>query len=225
MKLESFIHLVSLTLLVFIFSSRQSRSFTTTENTLRSSVLLDRKHRISIWPHDFSRAATSSSSIDEQDYLSRLSKKRNTRAGQDGYSLLRQPLQRNTWDSSKDPKFKTPKNLNEDGMNVDKKNSDWWSSKQAKTRNIGNIASPYNFDRSYVFDGDVSSAPASSNPSSVPAEDQTLDLFQRSSDTLDFPLILGALRAQCYTIPAKEIVKEAADHSEQKQKNKSLQQY
>jgi DNA mismatch repair protein MutS2 len=161
---------------------------------------------------DFSCAASRSSSIDE------LSTKRDARAGQDGYSLLRQPLQRDTWDSSKDPKFNAPNSLNEDGNNVSKQNSDWWSSKQKQTRAGGTIASSYNGVASdSFFDEPMPSRAVSSTMSSSPDDDQTLDLFQRSSDTLDFPLILGALRAQCYTIPAKQIVDEAADQSEQKQ--------
>jgi hypothetical protein len=104
-KINSFFRLVRFSLWVFIASLRQSCSFTTTENALRSPVLLDRKYRISVASQDFSCAASrsSSSSIDE------LSKKRDARAGQDGYSLLRQPLQRDTWDSSKDPKFRQAK--------------------------------------------------------------------------------------------------------------------
>lgn len=211
-KIDSFFRLVRFSLLVFIASSRQSCSFTTTENALRSPVLLDRKYRISVASQDFSCAASRSSSINE------LSTKRDARAGQDGFSLLRQPLQRDTWDSSKDPKFNAPNSLNEDGNNISKQNSDWWSSKQKQTRDRGKFASSYNgVGSDSFFDEPMPSRAVSSTMSSSPDDDQTLDLFQRSSDTLDFPLILGALRAQCYTIPAKQIVDEAADQSEQKQ--------
>lgn len=197
-KMRSMLHLIRLLLIVFIGSSRQSFSLTTTKNSLRSPVLLDQKHRISGFP-----CHASSSSVDEQNSTPRLSTSKNARAGQDGYSLMRQPLQRDTWDSSSDPKFKAPKTLKDNGTGVDKKNSDWWSSKQNrakddwKTEAVPRMAEP--------------------TPSSLEVDDQTLDLFQRSSDTLDFPIILGALRAQCYTVPGKSIVDEAADQSEQKQ--------
>jgi len=202
----TFLHLVITSLFVFITASQQSLSFIITENDTVGSSLFDRKHRFSVGSRDFS-FASSRSSIDEQNFVPSLSKERNTRAGQDGFSLLRQPLQRDTWDSSRDPKFKAPKELNDDGRKSDKRDSDWWSSKKNGARVDRTNAVSYNDARS-------SEVPL---PSAIPDGDQTLDLFQRSSDTLDFPIILGALRAQCYTIPAKKIVDDAADQSEKKQ--------
>mmetsp|Transcript_19145 Transcript_19145/g.47647 ORF Transcript_19145/g.47647 Transcript_19145/m.47647 type:complete len:1082 (-) Transcript_19145:220-3465(-) len=174
----SFFHAARLSLIVLLVSSRQSWSFTTTETSVR-------KH-----PNDFQLY---SSNIDE------LKTKKDARAGQDGYSLLRQPLQRDTWDSSADPNFKAPKTLKDDGSSVDRQNADWWSSKQKRRRDGPELPKAGKVDES------------------IPVEDQTLDLFQRSSDTLDFPIILGALRTQCFTVPAKEIVDAAADQSEKKQ--------
>lgn len=159
--------------------------------------------------HDVSCAANTA---EEQSRLPpELSRNSNARAGQDGYSLMRQPLQRDTWDSAKDPTFRAPKSLDDDAKkNADTKNSDWWSSKQQQTRRREgktDVFSKIGFNQ------------AAANPPSPPVapEDQILDLFQRSSDTLDFPMILGALRALCHTVPAKQLVDDAYDQSQEKQ--------
>eukprot|EP00536_Pseudo-nitzschia_multiseries_P001502 jgi/Psemu1/317588/estExt_fgenesh1_pm.C_190024 len=121
---------------------------------------------------------TSTSTGEQQpNTLPDLARDSNARAGRDGYSLMRQPLQRDTWDTSKDPTFKAPRKLDDD---------------ETKTAIARTRTDPL-------------------------SEDQKLDLFQRSSDTLDFPMILAALRTQCFTIPAKEMVDEAADQTQEKQ--------
>ena len=176
---------------------------------MRCSVVLDRKQRIS---GDVSRPATTKGMNEKS--VPHLSTKKDARAGQDGYSLLRQPLQRDSWDSSTDPNYKAPKKLNDESSRVDKQNEDWWSSKHGSRARDGGIET-----RSSFFEN-----PTPPKPSSLPAEDQTLDLFQRSSDTLDFPIILGALRTQCFTVPAKEIVDAAVDQSEKKQNTKPKKQ-
>ena len=202
-----FFQVAILSSLVLLLSSRQSYSFTASENSRHSPLRLDQKQRSA---DNLSRLFSTTNDIDNesQNSVSRLANKKDARAGQDGYSLLRQPLQRDTWDSSTDPNFKAPKKLNDEGSAVDRQNADWWSSKQEQNRNG-------------VMDFNALPRANPTPPqSSLAAEDQTLDLFQRSSDTLDFPIILGALRTQCFTVPAKEIVDEAADQSEKKQSSK-----
>jgi len=136
---------------------------------------------------------------------------------------MRQPLQRDTWDSSKDPTFKAPRKFDDDdNTNGDTKNSDWWLSKQQQQQQqqqqqLQNRRRGRNDDfpsSDYFSTGTVSTGSSSPQPLT---EDQKLDLFQRSSDTLDFPMILAALRTQCFTIPAKEMVDEALDQTQEKQ--------
>ena len=195
-----FFHIARLSLLVLLVSSRQSWSFTATENSRRSPLRS---------AAEFTKHASTANDVDNesQNSVPQLANKKDARAGQDGYSLLRQPLQRDTWDSSTDPNFKAPKKLKDEGSALDRQNADWWSSKQEQNRNG-------------VMDFNALPRANPTPQSSLAAEDQTLDLFQRSSDTLDFPIILGALRTQCFTVPAKEIVDEAADQSEKKQSAK-----
>ncbi len=198
-----FFHVARLSLLVLLVSSRQSSSFTATENSRRGPLRLERSAA------EFTKHASTANDVDHesQNSVPHLANKKDARAGQDGYSLLRQPLQRDTWDSSTDPNFKAPKKLNDEGSALDRQNADWWSSKQEQ-------------NRKGVMDFNALPRANPTPQSSLSAEDQTLDLFQRSSDTLDFPIILGALRTQCFTVPAKEIVDEAADQSEKKQSSK-----
>ena len=195
-----FFHIARLSLLVLLVSSRQSWSFTATENSRRTPLRSS---------YEFTKHASTANDVDNesQNSVPQLANKKDARAGQDGYSLLRQPLQRDTWDSSTDPNFRAPKKLKDEGSALDRQNSDWWSSKQEQNRNG-------------VLDFNALPRANPAPQSSLAAEDQTLDLFQRSSDTLDFPIILGALRTQCFTVPAKEIVEEAADQSEKKQSSK-----
>lgn len=207
------IHLTSLFFVLLLYCSHPVSSFSTTEYQSRSPYLVDREHRIRLRHQNFQFSAKGGNIIDEQNPMSQISTKRNTRAGQDGYSLLRQPLQRDTWDSSNDLRYRTPKKLDDDGVRTDTINSDWWSSRRTGSGDSDTMRSSYSRGSSVTFDRLASSTPT---PSPITTEDQTLDLFQRSSDTLDFPLILAGLRAQCYTIPAKEIVDEAADQSEKK---------
>jgi DNA mismatch repair protein MutS2 len=123
------------------------------------------------------------------------------RAGKDGYSLTRQPLQRETWDASVDPTFQTPKTLDDNKIN-NKVDMDWWSSrKQSSTRETSK-------DKSTLNENDIKTITSST----------TLNLFQRSFDTLDFPTVLRALQRECFTIPAKQIIEKSitCDNDESK---------
>ncbi|MGK3754143.1 MAG: DNA mismatch repair protein MutS2 [Bacillariaceae sp.] len=135
---------------------------------------------------------------------------------------MRQPLQRDSWDSSSDPKFRTPKSFDDDEeKNGNKQNNNWWSSKQQRRGGDGLLlaSSKTATGPDVVFDNRQSSSISSVLPASTEAgssasssafEEQELDLFQRSVDTLDFPIILSALRRQCFTLPARQMVDEAA---------------
>jgi len=227
MKLTNncFLPLVKISFFAFALSSHHGcHSFTTTtETTTSTGFRLDQINQNPKKSYGLARAA-SSSSTDEDSTMSVLSRNNNARAGRDGYSLMRQPLQRDTWDSSKDPKFKAPKKLDGDeNSSANKENSDWWLGKQQQQQQQQRRGNGDNSPASDYFSNGAtsSSATGSTSPPPLLSEDQKLDLFQRSSDTLDFPIILEALRTQCVTTPGKEMVNEAADQSQEKQLNRN----
>ena len=127
--------------------------------------------------------------------------KEDSRAGKEGYSVLRQPLHRQNWDPTLDPKFKAPETLNEG----DEQRQDiaWWSNKNDNKKSRGSIRS-YN---SKPVVTRMEEEHTADNPQ--PGDDDSLDLFQRSIDTLDYPFVLNALRDECFTLPAKQIIYEA----------------
>jgi len=137
-------------------------------------------------------------------------KSTNRRAGIDGYSLSRQPLQRDSWDSSLDPTFSAPKKIDEDMENGNNQNKDWWSSKQASKQRRNDESQSSYYSSVLPVSTNVESLPSSTSSN----EGQKLDLFQRSFDTLDFPIILDALQRQCFTLPAKQLVADAAAQSQ-----------
>jgi DNA mismatch repair protein MutS2 len=124
------------------------------------------------------------------------------RAGQDGYSVMRQPLQRETWDASIDPIFEIPKSV--DSKQKQQQDSEWWT----KTRNgPGSLRSKNDDDDD---DDDIHSTTATSSPTpSIDVAAENLNLFQRSFDTLDFPYVLRALQKECFTLPGKKLVEQA----------------
>ncbi|KAL3920365.1 MAG: hypothetical protein SGILL_003300, partial [Bacillariaceae sp.] len=104
----------------------------------------------------------------------------------DGFSLLRQPLQRDTWDSTVDPRFEAPKSKSRQAQDLE-----WWSDKNSKQ------------DDTVLANVEQKSV---SNTPDVIVSDGNLDLLQRTSDTLDFPYVLQALKRECFTVPAKTLV-------------------
>lgn len=105
------------------------------------------------------------------------------RAGSSGYSLLRQPVQ---WDPTKDPTFEAPTSLTEDDDDTDDRNEIWFTQRtskpppprQQKTRQ---------------------------DQLQTKQNNEHLDLFQRTLDTLDYPIVLDALRNQCTTVPGRRM--------------------
>ena len=127
------------------------------------------------------------------------------RAGSGGYSVMRQPLHKESWDPTLDPTFKAPETREEeDGQ---KQDMQWWSNKKSEYSVSGGWSTE---------DGKLSRSGATSKKNSDPNGDDSLDLFQRSLDTLDFPFVLNALRNECFTTPAKQIVEEALKSSTKK---------
>ena len=133
------------------------------------------------------------------------------RAGRGGYSVLRQPL---SWDDESDPTLAPPKSLDEDDDAAGKRsNVDWFEGKKklqkGKAGGGVNIASNKQSAEDYL--GNQLSAPtksASHHRTEESEQDlnlQSLDLHRRTLDTLDYPLVLGALSEECTTKPARSI--------------------
>ena len=121
----------------------------------------------------------------------------NARAGSGGYSVLRQPVQ---WDPNADPTFDAPATLREEDSGV-RQDVDWLNQRGGKQMQQAPKA--------------VSESEAREVAAKQTEHMDDLDLFQRTLDTLDYPMVLKALRAECNTQPARDLV-EAASHSPQK---------
>ena len=133
-------------------------------------------------------------------------KKLEQRAGTSGYSILRQPL---SWNSEEDPKFNPPTKLDEEEENRQKNDiSSWWGNP-----NIENGKSTNDVENKNT----VKQAKLSHRKEE---DEQTLDLFQRTLDTLDYPYILKALSSLCTTIPAQDLIQEQISLSSRNPKSK-----
>lgn len=133
---------------------------------------------------------------------------REIRAGEDGYSVLRQPA---NWDVDEDPQFDVPDSLYDDKSNTYQQqqlDEEWWS------------VSRNNKQQAPLLGRGMGSLPTKeSTQPSVQSErfnDRTnnsvseeLNLRQRSLDTLDFPRVLHELYQECSTVPAKRIIQQA----------------
>ena len=109
----------------------------------------------------------------------------NIRAGASGYSLLRQPVQ---WDPNATPDFPIPAFVDET-MDSPKRLDESWM----MAPNRGGTTNPPAFQRN--------------KPSSiVTPPSEPLNLVQRTLDTLDYPLVLQALRQECGTVPARDSI-------------------
>jgi DNA mismatch repair protein MutS2 len=115
---------------------------------------------------------------------------KDSRAGKNGYSLMRQPLHQSSWDPSVDPNFEAPATLDADQQKL---NNEWWSNKKQQ-KSIKKT---------------VSSSTSTETPQNFDLKEESLDLFQRSLETIDFPYVLNALRNECFTTPGKKRVQSA----------------
>lgn len=118
------------------------------------------------------------------------------RAGTAGYSVLRQPV---NWNAEEDPQFDAPSSLREeDEQSLREEDSLWWNS------NIKGVGTSDDNDRK-----SNKKAPPRSTTDNANTEDEELDLYQRSLDTLDFPRVLKALMDECSTAPGRFMVQDA----------------
>ncbi|KAL3934314.1 MAG: hypothetical protein SGBAC_009943 [Bacillariaceae sp.] len=119
-----------------------------------------------------------------------------SQAGKDGYSLLRQPLHKSSWDPTVDPVFEAPTSLTENSQI--QQNTDWWAGKTQPQSNPDSSIS-----KQEVWTENLTS------------REEELDLFQRSIDTIDFPYVINALRDECLTLPGKKRAQGAlAQHAD-----------
>jgi DNA mismatch repair protein MutS2 len=126
------------------------------------------------------------------------------RAGSEGYSVLRQPAQ---WDVDKDPVFAIPESLNDDDDTSSMQSmEEWWSIRKASTQETATKSSNSLSGAATTQQPKLKSVKLSSK---LESDEETLDLFQRSFNTLDFPRILNALYSECSTVPGKRIVNDA----------------
>lgn len=126
-----------------------------------------------------------------------------TRAGSSGYSVLRQPVQ---WDPTEDPTFEVPSSLKND----EKTNSildETWLTQQRQPR-ATETRKPQPKHQQELENRIQHESP------------QELDLFQRTLDTLDYPIVLDALQESCTTVPARRIVSEAMHSMTPKKKKR-----
>jgi len=132
------------------------------------------------------------------------------RAGKDGYSLLRQPLLRESWDPSIDPTFDAPKTLqdDDDSKAQQQKNMEWWEQKTQKGKKNQPFLSKQGTSSENRAQEESLAEPTAS------LEDG-LDLFQRSLDTLDLPIVLRALAKECFTRPGRQRVQQAITYYSQ----------
>jgi DNA mismatch repair protein MutS2 len=131
------------------------------------------------------------------------------RAGSDGYSVFRQPAQ---WDLDRDPVFAVPESLKDDHDQGNAQSlEEWWLNRKAASSS--NIFTKSTNDRITVtssnFNAQQSKNPLDKFSLGIESEEENLDLFQRSLNTLDFPRILKALYNECTTVPGKRIVQKS----------------
>jgi len=124
------------------------------------------------------------------------------RAGSGGFSVLRQPL---NWNPDEVPNFEAPSSLREEDKV--RENIDWLSDRSNHSKN-----------------SKKSTTATQQIGLSKPAEtSDDLDLFKRTLDTLDYPIVLDALQAECVTLPGRDIVKSQQQPvSTEKTKSKNL---
>jgi len=129
------------------------------------------------------------------------------KAGEEGYSILRQPL---NWDTESDPRFEAPKSLDESKETYKARDADWFQSRalgpQFNTKENDSTSSEQHWDKH-------------GQNQRTDEFNQELNLFERTLDTLDYPMVLNALSRECNTAPAKQIVLNAIDQYKNEKKD------
>ena len=121
---------------------------------------------------------------------------RESRAGEDGFSLLRRPV---TFDPEKDVSYAAPKLLDEEEEEDlrNSKNRLWFEERTSSSNEILGDFAVQNTDT-------PQQNPLGHNTLNV--EDQNIDMHQRTLDTLDYPVVQRALADECETQVARNLI-------------------
>ena len=173
---------------------------------------------------------TSNDDIDESAYNDIESFQRDSRAGEDGYSVLRRPV---TFDADVDPTFSAPLVLDErEEEQLNDANKNWYEERSIGGRNSGgkkkdqsrnSILGEYAevLQNSNDDDNTIAKSNNKLQATRQNEEDQHLDMNQRTLETLDYPLVLRALAKECSTVKGQEIVLNSHSSNEHVQASSS----
>ena len=151
-------------------------------------------------PHHTRHLATSQKWLDDDE---------TTRAGADGYSVLRQPASRTSWDPDTDPGFDVPTNLNRDSSSSSSLDDyTWWTSRRRPNEEKNHHGEATKLEEPSI--PRRYSSKQEDKEDVIITQPDDLDLFQRSWDTLDYPRVLIALEKECTTSPGRNLVKRAS---------------
>lgn len=162
--------------------------------------------------NDDTTSSSSSIYYDDTDSF-----RRDSRAGEDGYSLLRRPV---TFDADVDPTFDAPLALDErEEEQLMDANKNWYDDRTASNSarksdtagkkkgrgsensilgeyaNMLQISNEKKYDNNHVLHAKRQNE-----------EDQHLDMHRRTLETLDYNIVLRALANECSTMKGKDIV-------------------
>ena len=212
--------ILTLTLLIFYNLEKNVSSFYLQQPFSQSFPIKQHKNIIAL----SSSSSSSPSPATTTATTSSLEKK----AGEEGYSILRQPL---NWDTESDPRFEAPKSLDESKeASYKTKDKDWFqnrssginSSTSSNKSILGNNTFKKKGNNNDTMDVNTSNTYISTSQQKQQDNNnedfnhQEINLFQRTLDTLDYPIILNALRQQCDTIPAQMIITNSIDNNTKK---------
>ena len=175
--------------------------------------------------HSFALSSTSTNSNNN----SNSNAEPTTKAGEEGYSILRQPL---NWDAESDPRFEAPTSFDASQDSQKAKDAEWFQNRILGDLGASVAASaPVNDNENHNLEIESFTSSSSSSSSSSSQQqhrteefNQEINLFQRTMDTLDYPIVLKSLRQECSTKPAQLIITNAIDEqsSQNQNSNKSL---
>ncbi|KAL7494212.1 hypothetical protein ACHAWT_002923 [Skeletonema menzelii] len=152
-----------------------------------------------------------------------------SRAGEDGYSVLRRPV---TFDADMDPIFAAPLVLDErEEEQLSDANKNWYEERSSGRRTSGkkkdqssknSILGEYADVLQIANDDAIAKKDNKLQAKRQDEEDQHLDMNKRTLETLDYPLVLRALAKECSTVKGQEIVLNSHSPDEQIQASSSI---
>lgn len=152
-----------------------------------------------------------------------------SRAGEDGYSVLRRPV---TFDADMDPIFAAPLVLDErEEEQLSDANKNWYEERSSGRRTSGkkkdqssknSILGEYADVLQIANDDTIAKKDNKLQAKRQDEEDQHLDMNKRTLETLDYPLVLRALAKECSTVKGQEIVLNSHSPDEQIQASSSI---